>query len=75
MAHYRHIRSVAYRAQASARQLVLLSHREDKDMLTLTLLGLSGLLLLLLGLGMCILGKRDDQQMDRELREFLERIQ
>jgi hypothetical protein len=40
----------------------------------LTVAGVVGLVLLL-GWGLCILGKRDDQQMDRELREFLERIQ
>jgi cadmium resistance protein CadD (predicted permease) len=36
-------------------------------------LGLIGLFTLILGLSLCTLGKRDDQQMDRELREFLER--
>jgi hypothetical protein len=37
--------------------------------------GILGVLIALLGISMCILGKRDDQQMDRELREFLERMQ
>jgi cadmium resistance protein CadD (predicted permease) len=35
-------------------------------------LGILGLFTLILGLSMCILGKRDDRQMDRALREFLE---